>query len=448
MTKQQRTTTAKSGLMAIFQTAAANLAIQAANISSGIITARALGPAGRGTLSAVIMWPQFLAYALSFGIPIASVYWVKRRPEAASSLTGAAMLLSVVAGMLACVLGYFIIPHSLHAYSAEQVRFARLAVVLCPITLFGVTLGAQAQAAGEFSIYNLFRFLTPFSVVIALGLEKATGHLNAVTAGLAYLLAGLPATVWVARWVWKHFDPTFTQIVAPAKVLLGYGMRAWGADLLATVANQVDRILVVGMLKPEAMGFYVVAQSAANALAILPNAVVPVSMPKSTGLSKADIRNITGRAFRMTLLVMIVASLPLFVCGRQLLSLVYGNKFGQAALVLPFLVVESILDGLTSVLAQAFLAGGCPGSITFVEGCGLLTSIPLLYYLIPRFGLVGAGAALMMGTLMRFLFVTISFPVRLGVRPPDMLARPSDVRTLIERFRRFRSVDVTKTIVS
>lgn len=431
----QRVVRSKSGIVAIAQTAAANLAIQAANIGSGIITARALGPVGRGTLSAVIMWPQFLAYALSFGLPVASVYWVKRRPETASALTGAAIVLSIAAGLLACIVGVCVIPYSLHKYTSEQIHFAQIAVILCPVTLCAVTLGAQVQSAGKFTIYNLFRFLTPLSVVIVLGIEKLTGTLTATTAAIAYLLSGLPATVWIATWVWRHFSPTFRGMWAPAKTLLSYGLRAWGTDLLATVANQVDRVLVLGMLRPEAMGLYVVAQSAAGALAILPNAVSPVTLPKSAGLDNTEIRNITGKALRMTLLVMVLASLPLFLCGGLLLKLVYGAKYLDAALVLPFLVVESILDGLTAVLAQAFLAAGIPGTITFVQGLGLLTAIPLLYWLIPRYGLRGAGAALMMGTMMRFLFVLLSFPARMKMRPPSMLVGPGDIRALLEKVR-------------
>ena len=222
--------------------------------------------------------------------------------------------------------------------------------------------------------------------------------------------------------------------MSPSRTLLSYGLRAWGGDLLATVANQVDRILVVGMLSPESMGLYVVAQSASGVLAILPGSISPVTFPRSSGLSNAEIIALTGKAIRMTLLVMILASFPLLFAGGFLLKLVYGSKFVSASLVLPFLVVESILDGLTSVLAQAFLAAGLPGTITLVEGCGLLTSIPMLFWLIPRFGLRGAGCALMLGTGMRFFFVLLSFPFRMKVRPPNMIIGRADIRALLRRW--------------
>ena len=69
----RRFLSAKSGIMAIIQTAFANLAVQGVNLLCGILTARSLGPDGRGLLAGVIMWPQFLAYGMTIGIPIASV---------------------------------------------------------------------------------------------------------------------------------------------------------------------------------------------------------------------------------------------------------------------------------------------------------------------------------------------------------------------------------------
>ena len=425
---------AKTGVAAVIQTAVANIAVQAANISSGILTARTLGPVGRGSLAAIIMWPQFLAYGLTLGVPVSSLYWLKRKPEMSRELTGAALLLSVGFGALAALVGVITIPFSLHTYPRATIHFAQVWVCVTPLALGAVTITSQSQAAGAFKQFNLFRFLSPLSVLTVLIIEKLTGHLTAFNAAVAYLLAATPATIWIALWIKRHFRPNLHAFGPATKLLLGYGVRAWGADLLATIASQVDRILVVGMLRPEAMGLYVVAQSAAGVLGILPNAVSPVSLPKSSGLSKSEIVELTGRAVRMTMLVMILASVPLFVFGGFLLRLVYGAKFSGAAAILPFLIVEAILDGATSVMSQAFMAAGYPGTVTLLQGCGLITSIPLLYLLIPIYGVKGAGCALMLATTMRFLFVLSNFPLRLKVRPPSLLITKVELMTLMQRF--------------
>jgi len=422
----RRFVSAKSGTMAVIQTGIANVAVQGINLLCGILTARSLGPDGRGVLAGVIMWPQFLAYGMTMGIPVASVYWLKRRPDISSELAGAGLLLSVLFGLLAAAVGALVIPYSLHAYPPAAVHLALLWILVTPLELLAVTWIAQAQAADSFSSYNAFRFLSPFTVLVTLAIEKMSGHLTCSGAAFAYLLGGAPAMVWIASWAWRYFRPTLRSIVATSRLLLGYGTRAWGVDLLGTVASQVDRVLVVGLLKPELMGLYVIAQSAAGVLAFIPTAVTPITMPRSTNLQAVDVVMLTGRAARATLCLMLIASLPLLFLGRFLINLVYGSSFALAAGVLPFLVIEAVASGVTSVLAQAFLASGFPGTVSVLQGCGLLTSIPLMLWLIPRFGLPGAGCALMLSTLCRLMLVLANFRFKLNEPAPGLLMRRAE----------------------
>ena len=289
------------------------------------------------------------------------------------------------------------------------------------------------RACFTFSIFNLFRLLSPLSVVFVLIVERSLGHLTVGFATFAYLFAATPATIWFATWAWRHYRPTFRGIGTASRLLLGYGIRAWGADLFGTIANQIDRILIVGLLNPESMGLYVVAQSAAGVLAVLPSAVIPVTLPQSSGRDTEAILTLTGKAVRGTFYVMICASVPLLVLGRLLLGLVYGTKFAHAYAAFPFLVVEAVADGLTSVLAQAFLAAGFPGTVTLLQACGLATSIPLLYLLIPKFGLEGAACALMVATLCRFVLVLLNFPFKLKRRPPGFIMGQEEFVSLVNR---------------
>jgi O-antigen/teichoic acid export membrane protein len=420
----------RTSLGAVIQTGTANLLIQAAYIFSGIITARALGPSGRGSLAAIIMWPQFLSYLLTLGIPISSVYQMRTNPQNGSCLAAAAISISISMGSVASLVGFFVIPYALRTYSPEVVRFARWAILLAPLALLGVTLSTLAQSAGAFSRYNVIRVAQPFSILLLLWITWYAQVLNPYSAALVYLLAGVPILVWNFIWVWNHFLPSFVGGTGPIRELLSYGIRVWGADLLGTVANQVDRVLVVSMLSPHEMGLYIVSQSAAGLINVLPSAISAVLMPKAAGRCLAEIVDLTGRAVRVTLAGLFLLALPLFLFGGFLLPFVYGNKYNGAATILRILTGEAILDGLTAVLSQAFLAAGVPGIVTLLQGSGLLSAIPLMYWMIPHWGLKGAACALLISTAIRFVFIVLSFPLRLKTRTPSLLLSMRDFSVL------------------
>jgi len=116
--------------------------------------------------------------------------------------------------------------------------------------------------------------------------------------------------------------------------------------------------------------------------------------------------------------------------GPQLLGLLYGKEYRGANAVLRILVVQIILAGATAVLSQTFMALGRPGIVTTLQVIGLLLTVPLMLVLIPRLGIVGAGLALLLSTIARFVFILISFPVFLKMPVPQLLPTLADFKFL------------------
>src|SRR5580698_11039615 len=89
-------TTTVSASAAFAQSAATKLLIIGLNAATGIVTARALAPTGRGELSAMILSYSFLACALTLGLPSALTYQLRKKPEDASDLLGAGLILCLL----------------------------------------------------------------------------------------------------------------------------------------------------------------------------------------------------------------------------------------------------------------------------------------------------------------------------------------------------------------
>src|ERR1700689_5868804 len=91
---------------ALVQSAGAKRLIIGVNAATGILAARALAPAGRGDLSAMILWYSFLGSVFSLGIPSALTYRLRRHPEQLSELSGAALLFALGISLVAGAVGF------------------------------------------------------------------------------------------------------------------------------------------------------------------------------------------------------------------------------------------------------------------------------------------------------------------------------------------------------
>jgi O-antigen/teichoic acid export membrane protein len=83
------------------------------------------------------------------------------------------------------------------------------------------------------------------------------------------------------------------------------------------------------------------------------------------------------------------------------------------------------------VLAQAFMALNHPGVVTVLQAIGLSLSIPMMLWLIPRYGIYGAAISLLTSTAARLIFVCVGFKLFLKMSPPKLLPQLGDIQFLI-----------------
>ncbi|MGL4621573.1 MAG: lipopolysaccharide biosynthesis protein, partial [Chroococcidiopsis sp.] len=390
---------------ATLQTLLTKILILAANTCTGAITARILGPDGRGEQAAIALWPQFLAFSMTLGLPIALRYYLKRNPEQESEIFSATLVLGTILGIVAAIAGILFIPQWLTQYSPEVIRYAQWFMVLSPIIMLTTIYTAALEADYNFKTANQAQYLQPLTTLVILTGLAVSANLTPFTAVIAYAFPSLPIFFWLSRCVWQRFRPRLSGLRKSYQRLVSYGLRAYGIDLIGTLSVQVDQALVINLLAPEAMGKYVISLSLSRMLNLFQHSIVTVLLPKTAARPIAEVVAVTGMAVRISTALTTMAATILFIVGPMLLNLLYGTEFMGAVPVFRILVVMTVVDGSVWILAQAFMALGRPGTVTLLQTIGLGLSIPFLLLLVPRLGLQGAGWALLCSTVVRLVFV-------------------------------------------
>ena len=173
--------------------------------------------------------------------------------------------------------------------------------------------------------------------------------------------------------------------------------------------------------------------SAARLLEVFQTAVIAVLFPKAAGRSVEEAVDLTGRAARVSTTAMLFVAAGFAIFGPWALGLIYGEEFLGAGVVFRFLLVDAVFGGCAWVLAHAFLAVGRPEIVTVLQGIGVGLAVVLVLVLVPRYGLEGVGVALMISSAVRLIFVVLSFPLILKVRPPRLWLRREEVLELMQK---------------
>lgn len=393
------------------KTMAFSMAIMLVNMGTGMITARWLGPEGRGMLTAMILLPQFLAFVTTFGIHTALLFQVKKTPEEEGALYYSSLFLTGITGMAAISAGIVLIPLVMGSQTTGVIPAAQLFMSVTPFMHLFFVNNALFCAREEFHLFNRLRYLVPVTTLIVLLSLAVSGVLSPFTTGLAYLLPYIPIASWAVYRRLRLYRPRprLRQLRLPGKRIIRYGLGSYGIDLLGNLILYIDQIILIGLLAPGPLGLYVVAVSLSRMINVFSGPIIMVLFPKVSGLEEDKAALLALRVFKFSTCFALLGASVIVLAAPLVIGLLYGGKFLGSIPVFRLLLLDVVLGGSALVLGQAFMAAGKPIVVSISQGIGLILIIPLMYILVPVYGITGAGWALLFSSFTRLIFIVIKF---------------------------------------
>lgn len=417
----------KTGTSAALQAVIFRFVIIGLNIATGVVTARLLGPEGRGILAAIGLWPRLLGIVFALGLESALLYRIQKTPEKRSSLFTAALLLGVIQSFIAVCIGIIFIPNWMSEYSTKTIRAAQCFMLISPIELCSLIFLGAYKASSSFTVINRIRTVVPIFQALLLAILVIFDKTHPISASLAYKLPIIFLFIWQLQDLLKTYNLNLSDVKQNINDLLGYSTRSAGITILNQLEIQADQVFLVGYLPPEVMGFYVVGLSSSRMLGIFQDSLSEILFPKAAGKSIKNIFVLAEHTARISIFIVIIAASILMVVSPLLIPLAYGNEFSSSIYIFRILCVKILFEKTALLLSQAFMAAGKPGVVTGLQIVGLIITVPSMVYLVPRYGLNGATSALLISAISRFLLVMIAYPVVLKMSMPSLIFNKSDI---------------------
>jgi len=363
-------------------------------LATGIITARALGPANRGVFGLVAMFPNSLVTLTKFGQGISAVYFIRREKEDASAVASNLVLIALVTAVALTLVTALLHRVLLDSILRGVPLWALFAVLpLLPTLLLESHLYGVLQATDRFRVYNTR--LIAESIITLTGMALA---LLVFQQGLAGALGVAVAvrlcmTLWVVATIhrsspfsWRFDLPLFGR-------MWRYGLKSHAHTIAAHFHFKADIYLVAYFLAPAEVAFYSIAARLAEHLLWFPQAVGMALFPRLAGSDPAEAHRMTAAAVRQTLAVSLIPSVLLAASGRFLLTLWYGHEYAPAAAPLRWVCVGIVMMSLYVLLSRNFTSRNRQGINIFSAYLALGGNLLLNLLMIPRYGIVGAAMA-------------------------------------------------------
>jgi enterobacterial common antigen flippase len=422
-------------MFAMFQTLGTQGLILCANLATGIVMARLLGPDGRGEFTAVSLWPQLLAMLAVAGMNGALVYRLRRSPADAPQIVGAAVLASSAFALFATISGMMILPFALAQYDSSVIWFAELCLISVFVNTLTMVIKQACAGVGRFTRGNAANLLPQVMHLVVLLAVLPFAMLTPKLAVLALLGAGLISLVLILPGFIRTLRPRFAGALKEIPALLSFSGRGSINDLVFALSMYLDRLVLIPLLPPAQLGLYVVAFSFSRLLQFAQTAITSVFLSQLSAVEPAQARELHDRALRFLVAAMIGACFVLWFVGEALLSFAFGADFVAANPIFRLLAAEAALGIFSQVTVQLFFARGRPGVVSTLQLGTLGISLAGLLVFTPLYGATGAAAALVVAGAVRWIALLIAARIVLKQPFPRLLLGRDDLTYLSGRLR-------------
>jgi O-antigen/teichoic acid export membrane protein len=399
-----------------------------AYLVSGVVSARALGPDGRGITAALTMVIQLAAFLFAMGVARSLSYFIARRPEDGPTLFTTWTLMLLPLSAVAIGLTQLLLP-TIFATDGEQAieigRWFAFTIVLAVAMelAYGLLLGVQ-----DFFFYNALRFAQPALIAAVFAVLWARDELTVESALISSTaVSGLTLLVGLGR--------ALAQVgLGPADLGMGlttlwYGVRGQGQAVAANITARLDVAILPAYVVASSVGLYSVATNVSLIVYHLSNIFAGVVVPAVSRHPERSSVKVIGSLWA-SLAVAGALGLGLGLFARPVLGLLYGDAFRDASEPLLLLLPGAVLFAGASILTAGIYAAGRPFTATLTQVLGMVVTVVGLLVFLRSGGITAAALVSSASYATVFLAALLVYKSVSGAPWRSFLPTPASVRAM------------------
>lgn len=408
--------------------------VQLSLLVSGVVTARGLGPAGRGNMAVILALPSVVMNLVCVGFPSALTYFVARRSEAWIQITkriAGAAAVQVCLGLLV-LFGlnvYFLSSKPAATYSAGL-----LVLTSFPLMMFQYYVAHIVQGLGDIRWVNILRVTGPslYSLgVLAVSVVGLTVIRCSVVWVATQILAASAAAFHLARR--KRRATTAqeaserTPVLPSVKSISRFALSGFLAQISPIESFRLDTLVVAAIFPARIIGYYSVANSITNVPLFAADALSVVAYPHVASEDGGRARTATRRYMKIGVAVTGLTAGVSAIAIPFALPLLFGRAYVPAISTAELLACAAAVLGLRRLGNDLLRGMGKPALSTQLEVITLAVFAGCLLFLAPVSEGRGVAASLIVAAGVGVaLFGRMVRRRNSGEDVPQLVSRSSD----------------------
>lgn len=362
------------------------------------IIARILNPAQFGLFAIVTLVLTLIETITETGIN----YLLVQEKQHIKNYINSAWIVSISRGVLISVSIIISAPFVANFFKAPEAYNLLLLVSIVPF-LRGFINPAIIIFTKELDFHKEFYYRTSVFLVESV-ISIILVFIFKSPEGLVWGLIGGAIHEVIISHTFVHIRPVFQYNPQIVRNIISRGKWLTASGIFDYLFYNGDNIVVGRLLGKSALGLYDMAYR----ISLLPitevaEVVSRVTFPVFTRFSEDKVR-LRGAYVKVTLTIMsitIPVGILLFLFPKEIILLILGDKWLAAAPVLQVLTIFGVIRSITNPSGAVFLSVKKQEFITVITFVGAATLLMLIVPFVSYFGLIGAGLAAVVASIIQ-----------------------------------------------
>lgn len=357
-----------------------------------IVNARYLGPSGLGIMSLVVVVLTLLSMFGNLGIGLSNIYFGGKKRYSWEELTTNSLVSALILGSILIGLGiiYFL-------YFSENLipqTGAEILIIISFIIPFILLINyLQSILLGQYRIreYNITTLLQNLMYLAFISINFLV-----INGGVRGVIISYAAAVLFTSLLLIFRVKTLRRLSFKLNIFkdtINFGVKGYIGTVIQFFNYRIDMLILNMLLGAASVGYYTIAVSLVEALWYFPNAIGTLLLSRTPKLKTEDVNQSTPLISRNAFFITVVLGVVLFVFGKFIILLLFGNKYLPSVEPLWYLIPGIVALSICKVLGNELAGRGKPIINTYISITSLVVNVPLNFLLIPVLGISGSALA-------------------------------------------------------
>jgi O-antigen/teichoic acid export membrane protein len=403
-----------------------NMTALTLGILTSIIINRGLGPELKGVFVGLLVYPNLVKSLAEMGIKKSTLHAIGQRHHDTDSIVGAVSSLcwlSAALGVGACLGIYTLIDNPSFTPSMIALALASVPLSLTLAYSNGVLLGREKIVQ-----FSRTRWIPPVITLPVVALLLGGFGLGVNGVQIAQMSGVLPIMCYAVFLVSRiaPLRPRWRPDIM--RQLLAMGMFFALATFIIQINHRVSVILLERLAAPSELGQFSIGEHIGELIWQVPSAVGVVVFSRSANAKSGHAFSLrVTKLVRVSVVACAALGLAIALTAPFIIPLMYGEDFRPSVTILQFMLPGIFVMALFKILNRDLSGKGRPMVGTMCALPGLAVNAALGWFLIPRYGGIGAAIAssasyFIMSALFVYAYsrvVSISIPEMFRFRRED-----------------------------